>query len=159
MLHDLVNLYLPMIFGIAMVVVGMYFKSHIYMTIGENGINTPDAKTDIFKWMCAQAIGPRIMIRLGTADIIVTFLVGVLSLAFNYDTAKICTVSSVIGAGFLLAALAFINEKLGYFSPEWLYDDDKEKKEMWIKTFTDYAERKEYGKLIKFVEADMIQPD
>ena len=159
MLNNLIDLLLPMIFGISMIIVGCLYKTHLYSLIGENAGHVSNGRVDYFKWLCAKALGPQILIRIGSADIMITFLIGVLALIFGYDTGKISMVSSLIGAGFLLFAVAFIEEKVRCFSPDWLIEDDNEKKEIWIKTYTDYAKNKEYYRLISFVEADMIQPE
>lgn len=91
------NLFLSCIFPIVLLLVGQYFKNHIHMEIGNQGIVTPSAKVSQEAWLYAQKIGGPKLQKYGVISLLITLLADVLILIFGKNQEYMFCLSGVIG--------------------------------------------------------------
>ena len=54
--------YMP---SVVVIFISLIFRNHIFTEIGGNGFSVPAARVNKVKWMYAQAIGPKILLKIG----------------------------------------------------------------------------------------------
>lgn len=99
------KLFLSCIFPIVLLVVGQYFKTHIHMEIGNQGIVTPSAKVSQEAWLYAQKIGGPKLQKYGVVALLITLLTDVLILVFGTNQEYMFYLSGVIGFCAVVGAL------------------------------------------------------
>jgi hypothetical protein len=134
-----------------MIIIGSYFKSHIYINIGDSGISIPVAKKDIYKWIYAQAIGPKLLINNGIMTIILSLILDVVLILEYGFIIKYYSIGIIVGTVFLLSTMTRIEYEVNNFSPKWLIEDNYEKKKQWLEKTISYAANGQYEDFYAFI--------
>lgn len=144
MILSLLNVLPSLSTGLAMLIVGTHFRKHIHTEIGKNGICIPSAAKNEYKWLYAQAMGPRILISLGATAILVSFFVGCILVLLDGGDNLILMVNTGVGISVLVGALLYLDRKVDNFTPVWLNEEANDKGEMWLNTMKDYAAKNQF---------------
>lgn len=141
-INEIICSFIP---GVVFIIVGVCLERHIYTKIGSDGISVPSAKRNMVKWMYAQAIGPKLIIKCGIMVLIFTALVDIGAPFFS----SIRDMGSHIWWIALGGCICVIDNKVAAFSPEWL-SNDKEKEKDWVDTAVEFARKRQYKELYEF---------
>ena len=126
----------------------LYLERNICTKVGGDGISVSSGRKNMVKWMYAQAIGPKIMIKTGISVIILTVLFDICALHFK-ALQNIVSFMPWIVLLYILGSLFVIDNKVAAFSPEWL-SKDKEKEKNWVDTAVEFARKRQYKELYEF---------
>lgn len=154
MIYRLLGIIPSLSIGIAMLFIGLYFRTHVHIEIGKNGICLPSAEKKEYKWLYTQAIGPRVLIMVGLADLVISVIIGSILTLLGGDDNIILILITVIGFSFLIGALLYIDHKTDRFMPEWLEKEDNVKREQWLNAMKEYAEKKQFVLFEKLAQSE-----
>ena len=141
-INEIICSFIP---GVVFIIVGVCFERRIYTKIGSDGISVPSAKGNMAKWMYAQAIGPKIMIKCGIIVLVLTALFDI-GASFFSSIRDMASYTWLIALGVCLCVIVNI---VAAFSPEWL-SNDKEKEKDWVDTAVEFARKRQYKNLYEF---------
>jgi hypothetical protein len=138
--------YIP---SVVVIFISLIFRNHIFTEIGGNGFSVPAARVNKVKWMYAQAIGPKILLKIGISVFAFSVIYNICARFFE-PLQNIASFMPWITLVLALGGLIVVNKEVDAFSPEWLSDD--EKCDDWVEKAIGYANNKQYKELYEFVK-------
>lgn len=141
------NIMLSLIMPVVLMAVGLYFKTHYMVRIGECGIVVPAAQQEQYKWLYAQIIGPKIAIKYGGTATVVICFVNILLLVFGHPMSDNLSIGAIIGGAFLAAFLISVENQVDAFKPDWIGTENEKSKEMWVEKVLQLIDQKDYARL------------